>query len=216
MRRRGTKRDRTLADYWGTEVVTPLIIGLLIFFGIHLVPTQTELRSGLIERFGAGPYKAVFSIMSLIGFILIVVGYGKMQVLAGKNPQIWVPPTWTVHIALPLMIIAMILLVAAYVPSNIKRITKHPMLLAIKVWAFAHFIANGDLASMVLFGSFLAYAVFDRISLKRRPEAADLQATGGIMGDVIAVGGGLILYAAIVFYLHELLIGVAPIPGVGA
>ncbi|GAH13695.1 unnamed protein product, partial [marine sediment metagenome] len=120
--------------------------------------------------------------ISLIGFVLIVIGYGKMQVLAGKNPQIWVPPAWTTHIVLPLMIVSMILLVAANVPSNIKRIVKHPMLLGIKIWAFAHLLANGDLASMVLFGSFLAYAVFDRISVKRRVAPAGPLPTGGVMG----------------------------------
>jgi uncharacterized membrane protein len=209
------RRDRILAESQEAETMTPLIIGLLIFFGIHLVPTQTELRDGLIGRFGAGAYRAAFSVISLIGFVLIVVGYGKMQVLAGKNPQIWVPPTWTTHVVLPLMIVSMILLVAANVPSNIKRIVKHPMLLGIKIWAFAHLLANGDLASMVLFGSFLAYAVFDRISVKRRAAPASPVPTGGLMGDIIAVGGGLVLYAAFVFFLHEKLIGVAPIAGVG-
>jgi uncharacterized membrane protein len=215
MRRRDTRRDRIHEESQGAETMTPLIIGLLIFFGIHLVPTQRDLRDGLIERFGAGAYKAAFSVISLVGFVLIVIGYGKLQVLAGKNPQIWVPPTWTTHIALPLMIISMILLVAANIPSNIKRIAKHPMLLAVKIWALAHLLANGDLASMVLFGSFLAYAVFDRISVKNRPVPDGPAATGGVTGDILAIAGGLVLYAAFVFFLHEKLIGVAPIAGVG-
>ena len=194
-----------------------LILGLLIFLGVHAVPMQPMLRAGLIERFGANAYKGAFSVISAVGFILIILGYGKLQVLAGKNPQIWVPPTWTAHIALVLMLISMVLLVAAYVPSNIKRIVGHPMLAAIKVWAFAHLLANGDLASMILFGSFLAYAVVDRISVKRRAATEPAQAAaGGLVGDGIAVVGGLALYAAMAFFLHEWLIGVAPVPGVGA
>jgi uncharacterized membrane protein len=198
-----------------------MIIGLMVFLGVHLVPTQPDLRNGLIERFGSGAYKGAFAVLSLVGFVLIVVGYGKMQVLAGKNPQIWVPPTWTAHVALVLMLVSMVLLVAAYVPSNIKRIVGHPMLVAIKLWALAHLLANGDLASMILFGSFLGYAVFDRISVKRR-QTTDTDATsrgypgGGYLGDVIVVAAGLALYAAIAFYLHERLIGVAPMPGVAS
>ncbi len=194
-----------------------MVLGLLVFFGIHAVPMQPALRDGLIERFGAGGYKAAFSIISAVGFVLIVLGYGKLQVLAGKNPQIWVPPTWTTHAALLLMMLSMVLLVAAYVPSNIKRIVGHPMLAAVKVWAFAHLLANGDLASMILFGSFLAYAVIDRISVKRRASSsAAVAAQGGLVGDLIVLVGGLAVYAAIAFFLHERLIGVPPIPGMGA
>ena len=195
----------------------PMILGLLIFFGIHLMPTQPDIRNGLIERFGAGPYKIAFSVISLVGFVLIVVGYGKLQVLAGKNPQIWVPPLWLSHIALLLMLFSMVLLVAAYVPSSIKRIAKHPMLLAIKFWALAHLLVNGDLASMVLFSSFLAYAVFVRISVKRREPVKDAATGGsGVVGDVVVIVVGVAAYVAIVFYLHERLIGIPPIAGVGA
>lgn len=194
-----------------------MLLGLLVFFGIHAVPMQPALRDGLLERFGPGAYKAAFSVISAVGLVLIVLGYGKLQVLVGKNPQIWQPPTWTTHFALLLMVFSMVLLVAAYVPSNIKRIVGHPMLAAIKVWAFAHLLANGDLASMVLFGSFLAYAVIDRISVKRRGSAVGAKtAGGGLVGDLIVVVGGLALYAAIAFFLHEPLIGVAPVPGLGS
>lgn len=194
-----------------------MVLGLLVFFAIHAVPMQPALRDGLIERFGAGGYKAAFSIISAVGFVLIVLGYGKLQVLAGKNPQIWVPPTWTTHLALLLMLVSMVLLVAAYVPSNIKRIVGHPMLAAVKVWALAHLLANGDLASMILFGSFLAYAVVDRISVKRRaPSSGATAAQGGLVGDVIVLAGGVAVYAAIAFFLHERLIGVAPVPGLGS
>lgn len=194
-----------------------LILGLIVFLGVHALPMRPALRAGLIERFGAGAYKGAFSVISAVGFVLIILGYGKLQVLAGKNPQIWEPPTWTAHLALVLMMFSMVLLVAAYVPSNIKRIVGHPMLAAIKVWAFAHLLANGDLASMILFGSFLAYAVVDRISIKRRQGAQTAKAAGGgLVGDLVVVVVGLALYAAFAFFLHERLIGVAPMPGVGA
>lgn len=194
--------------------MTTMVLGLLVFFGIHALPMQPDLRKGLIERFGAGAFKGAFSVFSLIGFALIVVGYGKLQVHPGKNPQIWEPPIWMSHITLVLMLVAMILLVAAYIPSNIKRIVGHPMLAAIKIWAFSHLLANGDLASMILFGSFLAYAVVDRISIKRREVTA--AAGGGLAGDAAVVVGGLALYAFFAFYAHEVLIGIAPLPGMGA
>lgn len=194
-----------------------MILGLLVFFGIHTVPMQPALRGGLIERFGEGAYKGAFSLISAVGLVLIVLGYGKLQVLAGKNPIIWQPPVWMTHITLLLMIVSMVLLVAAYVPSNIKRIVGHPMLAGIKVWAFAHLLANGDLASILLFGSFLAYAVIDRISVKKRaPAAPAAGASGGLVGDVIAVVGGLAVYAAFVFFLHEWLIGLPPVPSLGS
>jgi uncharacterized membrane protein len=196
-----------------------MIAGLVVFFAIHLLPTQPDVRGGMIERFGEGGYKGVFSIVALMGIALIAFGYGKMQgELGGKNPIIWYPPVWTQHVALLLMIPALILLVAAYVPSNIKRIVGHPMLAGVKIWAFAHLLANGDLASMVLFGSFLAYGVVDRISVKRREAAAGGPPvrTGGVTGDVIAVIVGLGVYAALLFFAHEWLFGVAPLPGLAA
>lgn len=191
-----------------------MVLGLLVFIGIHALPMQQELRNGLIERFGAGAYKAAFSVISLIGLVLIVVGYGKLQVLAGKNPQIWQPPVWTSHVTLLLMLVSMVLLVAAYIPSNIKRIVGHPMLAAIKVWAFAHLLANGDLASMILFGSFLAFAVIDRISMKQRSPTP--VSGGSLAGDAAVVVGGIALYAIFAFYAHERLIGIAPLPSIGS
>ena len=189
-----------------------LVIGLLVFFAIHLVPTNVELRATLISRFGEVGYKALFGLVSLIGLVLIVVGFHKLQLHPGKNPQLWVPPLWTRHIALALMLPAMIALVAAYVPSHIHTWLKHPMLVAIKTWALAHLIANGDLAALVLFGSFLAFGVYDRISAKRRGALGPLGArTGPWINDVIVVVAGTALYAAIVLWLHQLVIGVSPL-----
>ncbi|MEI9900404.1 MAG: NnrU family protein [Hyphomicrobium sp.] len=134
-----------------------MVLGLIVFFAIHIVPTNVELKNGLIARFGGGGYKAIFGVVSLIGLALIVLGFHKLQLHPGKNPILWDPPTWTRHIALPLMLLSMISLVAAFVPSHIHVWLKHPMLVAIKIWALAHLIANGDLAALLLFGSFLAF-----------------------------------------------------------
>jgi uncharacterized membrane protein len=186
-------------------------LGLATFFAVHLIPTSTDTRDGLISRFGAGPYKALFSIASLASLALIVYGYHKLQLNPGKNPQLWVPPTWTKHIAFLLMIPASIFLVAAYTPSRIRTAVKHPMLIAVKTWALAHLIANGDLAGVVLFTSFLLYAVYDRISLKSRSDASGLgplgRAKGTLSGDIIAVAGGLTFYAFMMFGGHGYLIG---------
>ena len=189
-----------------------LVIGLVLFFAIHLVPAQVELRNGLVSRFGENGYKAIFAVVSLLGLTLIVVGFAKLQMHPGKNPQLWVPPMWTRHIAVALMLPAMIALVAAYVPSRIHTMLKHPMLVAIKIWALAHLLANGDLASLVLFGSFLAFAVYDRISVKRRHAMGPIgDSSGPWFNDAIVVGLGCVLYAAILLWLHQLIIGVSPL-----
>jgi len=191
-----------------------LVLGLLIFFSIHLLPMQTDIRAGLVQRFGSNAYMIGFSLISVIGMVVIILGYGKLQVLAGKNPELWSPPMWTRSLALLMMLPAMILLVAAYVPSRIRMAAKHPMLLAVKLWALAHLLANGDLASVLLFGSFLAFAVIDRISMKRRHAPGPLgNQAGGIIGDAVAVLGGVVLYVVMVVFLHERLIGVALVPG---
>jgi uncharacterized membrane protein len=188
-----------------------MVIGLVVFFAIHLVPSNAELKNGLIARFGEGGYKAIFAIAALIGLTLIALGFYKLQLHPGKNPILWDPPTWTRHLALALMLPSMIALVAAYVPSHIHVMLKHPMLVAIKIWALAHLLANGDLASLVLFGSFLAFAVYDRISVKKRGDLGPLgKGSGPWINDVIVVVLGVALYALIVLYLHELVIGVSP------
>jgi uncharacterized membrane protein len=187
----------------------PLVLGLIIFFAVHLIPTSPGRRQGLVARFGEGAFKAVFSVLSLVGLVLIVVGYQKLQLNPGKNVVLWDPPTWTRHLAMLLMIPAMILLVASQIPSRIRTAAKHPMLAAIKLWALAHLLANGDLASLLLFGGFLAFAVYDRISVKRRAYAGRLGTkTGAPVNDVIVVVLGLALYALMIVWGHGALIGV--------
>jgi uncharacterized membrane protein len=189
-----------------------MVIGLVVFFAIHLVPANAELRNGLVGRFGETGYKAIFSIVSLIGLVLIVLGFAKLQLHPGKNPQLWVPPLWCRHVAIALMLPAMIALVAAYVPSHIHTTLKHPMLVAIKIWALAHLLANGDLGALILFGSFLAFAVYDRISVKRRGALGPLgDKKGPWINDVIVLVLGTGLYVGILLWAHQLLIGVSPL-----
>jgi uncharacterized membrane protein len=186
-------------------------LGLVLFFALHLLPTQPAVRDGFVSRLGETTYKGLFSVLSLVALAVIVFGWQKLQVNPGKNPQLWVPPTWAKHVSFLLMIPASIFLVAAYVPSRIRTALKHPMLVAIKTWALAHLIANGDLAGMVLFTSFLLYAVYDRISLKTRTGGLGPlgSAKGGLSGDIIAVVGGLAFYTLMMLWGHQALIGKA-------
>src|SRR5215471_17071231 len=189
--------------------MTLLIIGIVAFLGLHLVPTLSGLRERLVARLGEGAYKGLFALLSIAAFILLVYGFAKAPVI-----QVWSPPSWTRWVAIVLMLPAFIFLVAAYVPGQIKAKLKHPFLVAIKTWALAHLIANGDLASIILFGSFLAYAAFDRIAIKHRPATGHMGAAGGgpPRNDAIAVVGGLILYVIFLVWLHPLLIGTSPLP----
>ncbi len=186
-------------------------LGLALFFAVHLLPTQPALHAGLKERFGENAYKGLFSVVSLAGLVLIVYGYEKLQLHPGKNPMVWSPPSWTKHIAFLLMIPASIFLAAAYVPSRIRTTLKHPMLVAIKTWALAHLLVNGDLAGMVLFTSFLLFAVYDRISLKSRTDGLGPLGSkrGGLSGDITAVVIGLAFYAFMMVWGHQHLIGKA-------
>lgn len=184
--------------------MTLLVIGIIVFLGIHLLPTFPHVRESLIEMLGDRAYKAAFGVLSLAGFALLVWGFATAPVI-----QVWSPPPWTRWVAIVLMLPAFIFLVAAYVPGRIKTKLKHPFLVAIKTWALAHLIANGDLASILLFGSFLAYAVYDRIALKgRQPtELIGTTAEGGARNDLIAIVLGVLFYVVFLVWLHPLLIG---------
>jgi uncharacterized membrane protein len=194
-----------------------LIVGLVLFLAVHLLPTQPELRDALKEQLGERVYKAIFSLLSLAGVIIIVLGYHKLQLHPGKNPVLWEPPVWTRHIAVALMLPAMILLVASLIPSRIRLAVRHPMLAAIKIWALAHLLANGDLGAVLLFGSFLAFAIYDRISVKRRGALGPLgnAAPKSPVNDVLVLVAGAALYAALLFGGHAWLIGVSPMPELG-
>jgi uncharacterized membrane protein len=189
--------------------MTLLIVGIIVFLGLHLLPTVADLRARLVSRLGEGGYKAAFSLLSLASLALLIYGFATAPVV-----QLWSPPAWTRWLAIVLMLPAFIFLVAAYVPGRIRERLKHPFLVAVKTWALAHLLANGDLASVILFGSFLAYAVYDGITLKhRRPTSmVGVEGPERPQNDVIAVVVGTVLYAVFLVWLHPLLIGTAVLP----
>ncbi len=191
----------------------PLLLGLLIFVGIHLLPMQPDLRGGLIKRYGEGAYKAAFSVFSAIGLGLIIFGYHKAQTHLGKNPQLWIPPVWGRHVTMLLMLPVFPLLIATYLPGRMATAVRHPMITAVKLWAAGHLLIRGDAASLLLFGGLLAWALADLKSLKRR-EAAGLvkPKQGTALNDVIAVVVGLAIYGAMLKWGHAALIGVRLIP----
>lgn len=191
--------------------MTLLIAGLVVFLGCHMLPVLSGVRAGLREKIGAGPYKGLFSLVSLVGLVLIVMGYSAAR--DAGSPLIWDPPTGLRHLAMLLLVPVFVLLIASNMPGRIKAKLKHPMLVAIKLWALAHLLMNGDLASILLFGAFLAWAVVDRISVKRRggvslQSAGEALAGNAVRNDLIALVGGLVLYGVFVMWLHEILIGV--------
>lgn len=189
-----------------------LILGLVLFLGVHSVSiVSPDGRNRLVKQLGEGPWKGLYSLVSLAGFVLIVVGYGA----AREAPVLLhTLPNGFRHLAAVLMLPVFVLLLAAYLPGRIKSAAKHPMLLAVKLWALAHLLANGTLADVLLFGGFLAWAVVDRISVKKRTAAGLLRA-GPVLpdsraNDAIALVGGLGIYVLFVVWAHAWLIGVRP------
>jgi len=182
------------------------ILGLVLFLGAHVFVTMRGRRAALIARCGEWPYKGLFSLVSIAGLVLI--GYGFAKYRDAGVIQLWYPPGWTRHIVEALMWPASILVAAAYIPGNIKRTVKHPMLLAVKTWALAHLCANGDLGGIILFGSVLLWAGYDRVTLKRRsnPGAPPIP-VGGVTNDIVAIVVGTLLYLALGFVFHPLVIG---------
>jgi uncharacterized membrane protein len=188
-----------------------LIIGLVLFLGVHSVAiVAPALRARMIHRLGEGAWKGLYALISLVGFVLICYGFG----VARQAPVVlYSPPIWLRHVALILMLPVFPLIVAAYLPGRIKTAAKHPMLAAVKLWAFAHLLANGLLADVLLFGAFLAWAVVDRISLKRRSTPQLLRtAPPRPLNDVISVVLGLAIYALVIGWAHVRLFGVSPLP----
>ena len=182
--------------------------GLFIFLGMHSVRIfAPHVRARFVGAYGEGRWKAAYSLVALLALIWMISGYTDAKIALGF---VWAPPVWTRHLALLLMLPALIFLVAAYVPSKIKAALKHPMLVAVKMWALAHLLANGLTVHIILFGAFLVWAVLDRISVKRRGEPNPV-APSGWRGDIIAVLVGAGAWVVLIVWLHEWLFGVAPI-----
>ncbi len=180
-----------------------LIVGLVVFLGSHVFVSLRSRRAALVARLGEGPYKGLFSLVSLAGLAITVYGFWTYRG-EGLIP-VWSPPVFLRHVAAALIWPAFICVVAAYIPGHIKRVLKHPMLVGVKLWALAHLLANGDLGGIILFGSILAWAVYDRISLKRRTDTGGPSIRpGGVANDVVAVVVGTLLYLAVGFVFHPL------------
>lgn len=187
--------------------MTLLILGLVLFLGIHSVSIVAPAwRDAQAARSPLG-WKGIYTVVAIVGFVLIVYGYGEARL---STPLLYSPPTWMRHLSMLLLLPVFPLLLAAYLPGRIKTAAKHPMLAATKLWALAHLLANGTLADVLLFGGFLAWAVADRISLKRRVQRPTLGAPPSAANDLIAIVGGLALYGLFVWRAHAWLIGVSP------
>jgi len=183
-----------------------LLLGLVIFFGGHSVSIVNDpWRGRMVAKMGEWPWKGLYALVSLIGFVLIVWGYG----LARHDPVVvYTPPGWLRPVAMVLLVPVFPLLLATYLPGRIQAAAQHPMLVATKLWAVAHLLANGMLADVLLFGAFLVWAVLDRISMKHRTQRPVPSVPPSRVNDLIAVAGGLALYAAFVLWLHGWLIGI--------
>lgn len=188
-----------------------LIVGLVLFLGLHSIRIVAEgTRSRLRAQWGENAYKSAYTVLSLLGFGLIVWGFG----LARETPEVlWVPPTGMRHLAAFLTLLAFVFLAAAYVPGNaIKARLHHPMVLSVKTWAFAHLLVTGTVAHLLLFGSFLVWAVLCFIASRRRDRAqGTVYAAGTLPGTVATVVVGVMGWALFAFYLHGVLIGIRPL-----
>ncbi|MGH8800185.1 MAG: NnrU family protein [Casimicrobiaceae bacterium] len=190
--------------------MTLLIVGLIVFLGGHSVRIFADSwRSAQIARLGEGAWKSLYSLASIVGFVLVVWGFGRARV---DTVALWQPPFWTHYVAAIFTLAAFVLVVAAYVrDTRIKGALHHPMILGVKAWAAGHLIANGTVADVVLFGSFLAWAIVDFAVSRRRDRAAGtIYPAGTPARDAIAVAIGAVAWAIFAFYLHGWWIGVRP------
>jgi uncharacterized membrane protein len=186
-----------------------LALGLLLFLGVHSIRVfADDWRERQIARFGKQPWRGLYSLLSIAGTVLIVIGFNR----AGEQEPWWLPLSFMPHVTALLVLVAFILFVAAYVPANhFKAKIGHPMLAGTKLWAFAHLLVNSQPRHILLFGGFLVWAIIDFVASRRRDRAAGTTYPAGtVKGDVITVVVGVVAWAAFAFYLHKALIGVSP------
>jgi len=187
-----------------------LVAGLVVFLGVHSVRiVADDWRTARIAAVGERAWKLAYTVVSLAGFALLVYGYGQAR---QATTLLWQPPVWTRHAAAALVLVAFVLVAAAYVPgTRIRSAVGHPMILGVKVWAFAHLLANGTVADVVLFGAFLAWAIVDYAASRRRDRAAGVTYPPGPPArDAIAIAAGALAWIVFAFWLHGPLIGVRP------
>ena len=187
-----------------------LIIGLIIFLGSHSCRIFAEpWRNHMIDRLGEVKWKGLYTIISLIGFVIMVIGYGQAR---QNTVVLWQPNALLIYIALALNLVSFIFLAGSSPSNNAIRLKlKHPMILGVKVWALAHLLANGTLVDLILFGSFLLWAVLDFRSARKRPIHMPERALVSSKATMIVVFTGIALWAAFIFGLHQYLIGVSPL-----
>lgn len=189
--------------------MTLLIVGLALFFATHAVSIINEpWRDRMVARIGLKPWKGFYSVIAIVGFLLIVRGYSAVRV---EPIVLYTPPAWLVYVSAVLMLFVFPLLLASFLPGRIRTAVKHPLLAATKTWALAHLLTNGTLADVLLFGGFLIWAAADRISLNRRAQRPVPAAPATGFNDLIAVAGGLTFYALFVVWAHQAWFGVGPI-----
>ena len=193
------------------EVMLLLIAGLILFFAIHSISIiNDDWRDGMVRRLGAGPWRILHGLASLVGLVLLIWGYG----IARHTPVIlYAPPDWLRHVNFFLMLFVFPLLLVMFLPGRIKTAVKYPAFTAVKVWAFAHLLVNGALADVLLFGCFLIWAVAGRISMKQRRQRPVPGLPAAAANDLIGIAAGLGIYMLFLLYLHRPLIGVALLPG---
>ncbi len=184
-----------------------LVLGLVLFFGAHSLPmARPAWRTQAIARAGEGPYQLGYALVSMLGMVLMVLGYGAAR---ADNPVlVYQPPVWLRHVSLLLMLPVFTLVLAAYLPGPIQRALKHPMLIGVLLWALAHLLANGTLADLLLFGLFLVWSVAELFSLMRRQAPVVQAAPPSKWNSPIALLAGLTIYVAFILFLHQWLIGV--------
>ncbi|GLI91921.1 NnrU family protein [Methylocystis echinoides] len=188
-----------------------LILGLALFIGVHVFSTLRGPRAALVEKYGAQTYKGAYSAVALLGLVLIVWGFSRYR--AEGLIQIWDPPHWMRHIAMPLVWVAFVAIASRRAPpSRIRGWLRHPTLVGLKSWAAAHLLVNGDLGGMIMFGSLLGFAVYDRIAVKRRGDLGAERVGAFTKGDAIALGAGTAVYA-LFLVLHPYLFGVPVLGG---
>jgi len=191
--------------------MTALILGLILFIGMHSVRiVADDFRTRHVTKMGIGSWKAMYAAVSLVGFVLIIIGYG----ITRKDPVVvWIPPLWTYHVTILLTIPAFILFAASFVAgTRIRAKVGHPLIAGLKTWAFAHLIANGMLADILLFGAFLLWSIAAYASARRRDrKAGTIYPVGPVSRDVTAVVAGMLVWIVFAMWLHLWLIGVSPL-----
>jgi uncharacterized membrane protein len=183
-----------------------LILGVAVFIASHIFVSFRRRRAALIARIGEFPYRLIFSLVAIVGLVLIAWGYSDYRA-QGLIP-LWDPPPYMRHVTVGLMFLSVVLLSAAFVPSHIRERAKHPMLASVKIWAFAHLLSNGDQGSLILFGSFLAWGVMARIAVKKRADYVLPAAPSGWGNDFLVLAVGTTVYLSLGYAFHPVVIGV--------